>query len=63
MSYYAFKCSDGTEYGSFEVFYEDKVLVPGFYWQACSPGCIPDGEPNGPFKTAQEALEDAQSFD
>ena len=19
-----------------------------FYWQSCFPGCVPDGEPNGP---------------
>jgi hypothetical protein len=33
---------------------------PGFYWQACFPGCLPDGEPSGPFETEAEAIEDAQ---
>jgi hypothetical protein len=32
----------------------------GWYWWACFPGCLPDGEPMGPFKTEAEALEDAQ---
>lgn len=34
---------------------------PGWYWQACFPGCLPDGEPNGPFDTEAEAVADAQS--
>lgn len=33
---------------------------PGFYWWTCSPGCLPDGEANGPFATYAEALADAQ---
>jgi len=32
----------------------------GWYWQACFPGCLPDGEPNGPFETREEALADAR---
>jgi hypothetical protein len=32
----------------------------GWYWQACFPGCLPDGEPVGPFETEAEALADAQ---
>lgn len=32
----------------------------GWYWQACFPGCLPDGEPYGPFATEAEALEDAR---
>ena len=34
----------------------------GWYWQACFPGCLPDGEPMGPFKTRDEALADAQDY-
>ena len=33
--------------------------VEGWYWQACFPGCLPDGEPMGPFSTESEAMEDA----
>ena len=29
---------------------------PGWFWQACFPGCLPDGEPNGPFDSEAEAL-------
>lgn len=30
-----------------------------FYW-ACFPGCLPDGDPIGPFETEEEALADAR---
>lgn len=33
--------------------------LAGFYWWACCPGCLPDGEANGPFETELEAIEDA----
>ena len=32
----------------------------GWYWWACFPGCLPDGDANGPFKTEAEATADAQ---
>lgn len=61
----------GETHGSFEVF-EHKPLIPfegddepfehGFYWRACFPGCVPDSSAFGPFKTAQEAFNDAQDF-
>ncbi len=31
----------------------------GWYWWSCSPGCLPDGDPIGPFDTEEEALHDA----
>ena len=31
-----------------------------WWWWFCFPGCLPEGEPNGPFETEAEALEDAQ---
>jgi hypothetical protein len=31
----------------------------GWYWWACSPGCLPDGDPCGPFDTEEEALDHA----
>jgi hypothetical protein len=68
MSYYQFKDSENNEYGSFEVFYDIKQLTltgkpvdAGFYWWACFPGCMPDGDPIGPFQTEEEAIEDAQN--
>lgn len=39
---------------------EDKCRGRGWYWHSCFPGCLPDGEPNGPFDTEAEAVEDAQ---
>jgi len=38
-------------------------LVEGWYWWTCSLGCLPDGEPTGPFATEAEALADAQDWD
>ena len=65
------KCDDQPgEWGSFEVFYESACDVPsaeggiletaaGWYWWACFPGCLPDGEASGPFETAEAAYNDA----
>lgn len=33
----------------------------GWYWQACQPGCLPDGDACGPFGTEAEAVADAQA--
>ena len=35
------------------------VVDSGWYWWSCCPGCLPDGEPSGPFDTYREALLDA----
>ncbi len=39
---------------------EWESVSAGWFWQTCFPGCLPDGEPNGPFETEAEALEDAR---
>lgn len=40
---------------------EDGEQLPaGWYWWPCFPGCLPDGEPVGPFDTEEDALADAQ---
>lgn len=69
MSYHRFEDDSGEEFGSFEVFYSEEILdsdgetMPaGFYWWACFPGCLPDGEPFGPFKTESEAIDNANNF-
>lgn len=56
----------GELYGSFEVYYYDphhenqiRGDQKGWYWWACSPGCLPDGNSNGPFPTAESAYLDA----
>lgn len=66
MSYHAFSYEDETPHGSFETFqvtpasFNGRLRV-GWYWWACFPGCLPDGEPNGPFATEEEAIEDARA--
>jgi hypothetical protein len=37
-------------------------LEPGWYWWSCLPGCLPDNEAVGPFKTEEEAVADAQGI-
>ena len=32
----------------------------GWYWQAGFPGCLPDGDPMGPYATEIECMEAAQ---
>jgi hypothetical protein len=27
----------------------------GWYWHACFPGCMPDGEPSGPYTSSRAA--------
>lgn len=53
-------------WGTFETFYASEPFDsgfgecdPGYYWHACLPGCLPDGEPIGPFASADEAQADA----
>lgn len=38
----------------------DVPIESGWYWWPCFPGCLPDGDPIGPFDTEAEALADAQ---
>ncbi|MFA5388083.1 MAG: hypothetical protein WC322_06920 [Candidatus Paceibacterota bacterium] len=65
MSYHPFSDEDGEEYGSFEVFqasdYPESALDEGWYWWACFPGCLPDGDPQGPYDSKEEAINNAQS--
>ena len=35
----------------------------GWYWWSCFPGCLPDGDPFGPFDTEAEATADARKVD
>jgi len=35
-------------------------LAEGWYWWCCMPGCLPDGEPCGPYETEAEAVADAR---
>jgi len=52
----------GEEYGSFNIFKakpDHPHLSEGWYWQAEFDGCLPDGNPQGPFNTDREAYDDA----
>ncbi len=41
---------------------EDGAPLPeGHYWWSCLPGCLPDGDPSGPFATEALAIADARS--
>lgn len=64
LGYHQFQDAQGGAYGSFEVFHVAfyggrKKSRNGFYWHACQPGCLPDGDPCGPFPTAEGAYLDA----
>lgn len=51
-----------VNHGSFEVFYDGPRSPQegeGWYWWPCFPGCVPDGEANGPFPTSEGAYLDA----
>ena len=39
---------------------ESERIKPGYYWWPCFPGCLPDGEPIGPFTNYNEALANAR---
>ena len=75
--YHSFHAEETQEpYGSFEVFWHDggtfeEAAGPyedgdpfdaGWYWWACFPGCMPDGEPSGPFATSRDARKDADEW-
>ena len=70
--FHKFTDEGGHSYGSFESFHHyrdafsalpDEFDLPtGWYWWACSPGCLPDGEPSGPFPTEQAAIKDATDW-
>ena len=37
--------------------------LAGWYWWPCLPGCMPDGDPQGPFKYERAALEASRGLD
>jgi hypothetical protein len=45
--------------GTLEPTGEGQPFEPGWYWWACFPGCLPDGEAMGPFETEEEAQTNA----
>lgn len=51
-----FHCPDDYD---LESDYDEEDYETGWYWWSCSLGCLPDGDPIGPFSTEKEALKDA----
>ena len=52
-------------YASLEDYEDLEAREPfksGWYWHPCFPGCLPDGEPVGPFASSRQALEDADEW-
>lgn len=50
---------------SFEIFWgpednDPNWNGPGWYWWPCFPGCLPDGDPVGPFNSSSAAYADAR---
>lgn len=39
---------------------ESEESAEGWYYRACFPGCLPDGDPSGPFLTSEDAYNDAR---
>lgn len=37
------------------------ALPSGWYWWACQPACLPDGDPNGPHETQDAAIKNCAS--
>mgnify|MGYP001809887079 CR=1 FL=1 len=59
MAYHRSQSPDSESYGSFETFHQAAPPAePGWYWWACFPGCIPDGDPVGPFANEVDAISD-----
>jgi hypothetical protein len=46
--------------GEWQDFETSERNEAGWYWWPCFPGCLPDGEPSGPFETEAEAIADAR---
>ena len=52
---------DNSEYSEDDIEAERVELRrPGWFWWSCFPGCIPDGDPSGPFNTEEGAIKDAR---
>ena len=41
---------------------EETPLAPGWYFWPCQPGCLPDGEAEGPHQSSQEAYARAEEL-
>jgi len=41
---------------------DNKTVDAGFYWWSCFQGCLPNGDPVGPFVTEKDAIASAQDI-
>ena len=73
--YHRFHSMEGDKHGSFLVYWHmqefaydengeetEEQYAPGWYWVAEFPGCMPDGDPNGPFASSRAAMYDADEY-
>ena len=62
--YHEFIAEDdpSKRYGHFEVYWFEShdPKEDGWYWHACFPGCLPDGDASGPFLSSRAAYKNAQ---
>ena len=40
-----------------ETLIEENAIKGGWFYQYCFPGCLPEGDPVGPFATCDDAIE------
>lgn len=52
--------SSRTREAMLDAMVSEEGISGGWFWQACFPGCLPDGCPFGPFETEADALADAR---
>lgn len=58
-----FHCFNGWWFEVWEAKAGDGLhIAPGFYWWSCFPGCLPDGDAEGPFPSLARAWESATDF-
>jgi hypothetical protein len=48
-----------TRDAMFDAMIEEECIEGGWFWWTCLPGCMPDSPAFGPFKTKEEAANDA----
>ncbi len=53
-------CENCGEFDNYCDCRADKVEKTGYWYWFCFPGCLPNGNPIGPFDTETEALENAR---
>ena len=41
---------------------ENYYVVSGWYFRYCYPGCLPEGDPMGPYESAKLALSEARAM-